>query len=132
MTTILVPVRYPPAEHSFRTIERGIEHIAEDEDGYLIILHVHLIQHTKKVSRNELRDTVYRKFGELPAHFIVRSGYVLEEAIIDEAARQRVDRVVIGSKNRTVRRKIASLLGLWTDLETVLEHELDIEIETVE
>lgn len=105
--------------------------VSTEEDRFLIILHVPLIQYSKKASRNELRETVYRKFGKVPVHFVVRSGYVLEEAIIDEAARQQVDRIVIGSKSRTLRGKIALLLGLWTDLKTVLEQELDIEIETI-
>lgn len=133
MTTILVPIRYPPSEHSYRTIERGLEHIAEDDNGMLIIIHVRLLQHGRHVSRQDLRESVYQRFGEIPAHFAVRTGYIVEEAIIDEAAQQRVDRVVIGaSKTRSLRRKIGSLLGLWPDLEDALEDGLDAELETVE
>ncbi|SDJ67222.1 universal stress protein [Natronorubrum texcoconense] len=133
MTTILVPVRYPLSEHSYRTIERGLDHISGDDSGSLILLHVRLLQQGRSVSRTKLRKAVQQRFGEIPAHYVVRSGYILEEAIIDEAVRQDADRVVIGiSKTRSLKRKVSRLLKLDLDLELILENELDVELEVVE
>lgn len=134
MVSVLVPVRYPPSEHSFRTVERGVEIISddEDEDGELIILHVNLVQKGGRVNRTQLRRAVTQRFSDVPAYFVVRSGFVLDEAIVDEAVKQGVDRVIIGaSKPRWIQRKIASLLGIRHDLAVALETELDVEFETV-
>lgn len=132
MVSVLVPIRYPPSEHSIRTIERGVEIISEDEDGELIILHVNLTQESRRVTRTQLRSAVKQRFRDVPAYFVVRSGFVLEEAIVDEAANQGVDRVIIGaSKSRWIQRKIASLIGIRHDLAVALEEELNVEFETV-
>lgn len=134
MVSVLAPIRYPPSEHSFRTIERGVEILSEDEgeDGELIILHVNLTQGARRVTRTQLRSAVKQRLSGVPAYFVVRSGFVLEEAIVDEAANQGVDHVVIGaSKPRWIQRKIASLLGIRHDLAVALETELNVGFETV-
>ena len=134
MVSVLVPIRFPPSEHSFRTIERGGKIITEDEgeDGELIILHVNLTQGARRATRTQLRSAVKQRLSGVPAYFVVRSGFVLEEAIVDETAKQGVDHVVIGaSKPRWIQRKIASLLGIRHDLAVALETELNVGFETV-
>lgn len=132
MVSVLIPIRYPPSDHSFRTIERGVEIISEHKDGELILLHVNLTQKARRVTRTQLRSAVHQRFSDVPTYFVVRSGFVLEEAIVDEAASQGVDYVIIGaSRSWWIRRKIASLLGIRNDLAVALETELDVEFETV-
>ncbi len=132
MSTTLVSVRYPLTADSHRTIRRGVDHLEDDGDS-LIILHVRLIQNGDKLTRRALREAVEREVGTIPAHYVVRQGYVLEEAIIDEAARQRADRVIVGKTKRgRIRRRFGQLLGLYPDLETELERNLSTTLEVVE
>lgn len=132
MTTTLVTVRYPLTDDSHRTIQRGLEHLTDDSNS-LIVLHVTLLQNGDKLSRDRLRTAVESEFGEIPAHYVVRQGYVLEEAIIDEAARQNADRVLVGKTKRSrLRRRLGQLFGLYPDLEAELERNLSTTLEVVE
>ena len=132
MTTTLVSVRYPLSEDGRRTIQRGLDYVSDDDDS-LIILHVTLLQNGSKLTRQQLRGAVEGEFGEIPAHYVVRQGYVLEEAIIDEAARQNADRVIVGKTKRgRIRRRIGQLFGLYPDLETELKATLSTTLEVVE
>lgn len=132
MTTTLVSVRYPLNADSRRTIQRGLDYSA-DENGSLIILHVTLLQNGDRLTRQALRNAVQAEFGEIQAHYIVRQGYVLEEAIIDEAARQAADRVIVGKTKRgRIRRRLGRLFGLYPDLEVELAQNLSTTLEVVE
>ena len=132
MTTTLVSVRYPLTEDSHRTISRGLDYAAGDEDS-LIVLHVALLQNGDSITREELRSAVEAEFGEIPAHYVVRQGYVLEEAIVDEAARQTADRVMVGKTKRgRIRRRLGQLFGLYPDLEAELEATLSTSLEVVD
>jgi Universal stress protein family. len=89
-----------------------------------------LLQNGEKISRNELQQAVEAEFGEIQAHYIVRQGYVLEEAIIDEVARQDADYVVVGKTRRgRLQRWLGRLLGLYPDLEAELSTQLNVELE---
>jgi len=132
VTTTLVSVRYPLSEDGRRTIQRGLDYVSDDGDS-LIVLHVTLLQNGDKLNRQQLREAVEGEFGEIPAHYVVRQGYVLEEAIIDEAARQSADRVLVGKTKRgRIRRRIGQLFGLYPDLETELSRNLKTTLEVVE
>ena len=132
MATTLASVRYPLNDDSHRTIQRGLEYLTDDGDS-LIVLHVTLLQNSDKLSRDELRAAVETEFGEIPAHYVVRRGYVLEEAIIDEAARQNADRVLVGkTKRNRIRRRLGQLFGLYPDLEGELSRNLSTTLEIVE
>jgi len=132
VTTTLVSVRYPLSEDGHRTIQRGLDHVSDDGDS-LIVLHVTLLQNGDKLNRQQLREAVEREFGEIPTHYVVRQGYVLEEAIIDEAARQNADRVIVGKTKRgRIRRRLGQLFGLYPDLETELTRNLKTTLEVVE
>ena len=132
MTTTLVSVRYPLSDDSHRTIQHGLEHVTDDGDS-LIVLHVTLLQNGSKLTRQQLQEAVEREFGSIPAHYVVRQGYVLEEAIIDEAARQSATRVIVGKTKRgRIRRRIGQLFGLYPDLETELARNLKTTLEVVD
>ncbi|MEA1931278.1 universal stress protein [Halohasta litorea] len=131
MTTTLVSVRYPLTDDSHRTISRGLDHTADGDS--LIVLHVALLQNGDSITREELRAAVEAAFGEIPAHYVVRQGYVLEEAIVDEAARQTADRVMVGKTKRgRIRRRIGQLFGLYPDLEAELAKGLSTTLEVVD
>jgi len=131
VTTTLVSVRYPLSDDSHRTISRGLDHTAGDDS--LIVLHVALLQNGDSITREELREAVEAKFGDIPAHYVVRQGYVLEEAIVDEAARQSADRVIVGKTKRSrIRRRIGQLFGLYPDLEAELANSLSTSLEVVD
>ncbi|RJX41975.1 universal stress protein [Halonotius aquaticus] len=130
MTTTLVSVRYPLTADSYRTIQRGRE--LTDDGGSLIVLHISLLQNGERATRSELQAAVEDELGEIGAHYIVRQGYVLEEAIIDEAARQNADRVLVGKTKRgRFRRWVGQLLGLYPDLEAALTENLGTRLEVV-
>ena len=128
--TTLVSVRYPLTADSYRTIQRGRE--LTDDGGSLIVLHISLLQNGERATRSELQAAVEGELGEIGAHYIVRQGYVLEEAIIDEAARQNADRVLVGKTKRgRFRRWVGQLLGLYPDLEAALTEHLGTRLEIV-
>ena len=128
--TTLVSVRYPLTADSYRTIQRGRE--LTDDGESLIVLHISLLQNGERATRSELQAVVEDELGEIGAHYIVRQGYVLEEAIIDEAARQNADRVLVGKTKRgRFRRWVGQLLGLYPDLETALTEHLGTRLEIV-
>jgi len=132
VTTTLVSVRYPLNADSRRTISRGLNYISDESDS-LIVLHVALLQNGDTLTRQELQTAVEAEFGEIPAHYIVRQGYVLEEAIVDEAARQTADRVIVGKTKRgRFRRRLGQLFGLYPDLEAELAATLSTTLEVVE
>lgn len=131
VTTTLVSVRYPLTDDGHRTIRRGLAYVESEADS-LIILHVGLLQNGGRLTRQELQSAVEAAVGPIPAHYTVRQGYVLEEAIIDEAARQNSDRVLVGRTRRgRLRRRLGQLLGLYPDLEAELRKHLDTELEVV-
>ncbi|ATW87772.1 hypothetical protein halTADL_0977 [Halohasta litchfieldiae] len=132
MTTTLVSVRYPLTEDSHRTITRGLDYVSDDTDS-LIVLHVSLLQNGDSLTRQELQTAVEAEFSDIRAHYIVRQGYVLEEAIVDEAARQTADRVIVGKTKRgRIRRRLGQLFGLYPDLEAELTGSLNTTLEVVE
>ncbi len=98
MTVVVVPVRYPLSEHSRRTLETAIA-VADEHDAELTVLHVDLYQASRRVTQSELQRAVETAFGRLPrARYVVRSGFLVEETILNEAATEDADVVVIGRK----------------------------------
>jgi len=131
MQQVVVPVRYPLTNHSRRTLAEAIR-IAEAEDADLTVLHVNLYQNSHRVSRRELKDGVEEEFGHLPrSRYIVRSGMLVEETILDEVAASGADVVVIGSKQVSRWRAMIRRLVDDPDIERFLREELDCDIVTV-
>ena len=132
MTLVVVPVRYPLSNHSRRTLETAIE-VADERDGALTILHVNLYQNGKTVTRTDLKATVERHFGRLSnARYVVRSGFLVEESILDEVAAEGADVVVIGEKQVGRWRRLLRRFTDNPDIESYLKRHLDCEVITVE
>ncbi len=131
MTLVVVPVRYPLSRHSRATLRRAIEE-AEAKDADLTVLHVNLYQTDDNVSRTGLKSAVEREFGRLGrARYVVRSGFLVEETILDEVAAEGADYVVIGQKQAGRWRRMVRRLVDDPDIEGFLRRELDCEVITV-
>lgn len=132
MTRVVVPVRYPLSRHSRRTLAAAME-VAEERDADLTVLHVSLYQNGSKVTRTDLKRAVQGAVGRLPrTRFVVRSGFLVEQAILDEVAAENADVVVIGRKQASRwRRTIGKLLDE-PDVEAFLRDQLDCEVMTVD
>ncbi len=132
MALVVVPVRYPLTKHSRRTLEQAIE-VARDRDASLTVLHVDLYQNGKKVTRIDLKNTVERSFGQLEnARYVVRTGFLVEESILDEVAAEGADAVVIGSKQASRLRRIFQRFTDNPDIDRYLRSHLDCEVITIE
>lgn len=130
MTLVVVPVRYPLSEHSRATLERAIE-LAEEEDADLTVLHVNLYQNDRRVTRTELKKAVEREFGRLNrARYVVRSGFLVEETILDEVAGENANFVVIGRKQASRWRRVVRRVIDDPDVEKFLRRELDCKVIT--
>jgi nucleotide-binding universal stress UspA family protein len=131
MTQVVVPVRYPLSKHSRETLAEAIR-IAEQEGATLTVLHVDLYQNGKRVTRSELKRAVEEEFGPVPAaRYAVRQGLLVEEAILEEAAAEGADVVVIGKKQASRWRAMVRRLVDDPDIEAFLREELDCDVVTV-
>lgn len=131
MTQVVVPVRYPLSDHSRETLAEAI-HLAEEEDATLTVLHVDLYQNAKRVTRSQLKRAVEEEFGRLSnARYAVRQALLVEEAILEEAAAESADIVVIGKKQASRWREMIRRLIDDPDIEGFLRQELDCDVITV-
>ena len=131
MTLIVVPVRYPLSEHSATTLREAIE-ISADRDAELSVLHVDLYQHSKNVTRTDLKRAVEREFGELDnVRYVVRRGFLLEETILEEIVGENADLVVIGSRQAGRWQRMLRKLRADPDIGAFLKGELDCTVITV-
>ena len=130
MTLVVVPVRYPLSDHSRATLERAIE-VAADHDADLTVLHVNLYQSDGDVTRAELKAAVEGAVGRLDrARYVVRSGFLVEETILDEVAGENADYVVIGRKQTSRWQRAVRRLLDDPDVEGFLRRELNCEVIT--
>lgn len=131
MTRVVVPVRYPLSAHSKRTFERAID-VAEEDDADLTVLHVNLYQNGHPITRAELKRAIETEFGRLPSvRYVVRSGFLIEETILDEIAAENADIVIIGSKQASRWKRLINHLVRDPDIETFLKNRLDCTVITV-
>ncbi|SEH10686.1 Nucleotide-binding universal stress protein, UspA family [Natronorubrum sediminis] len=132
MSLVVVPVRYPLSKHSRRTLERAIT-VARERDAALTVLHVDLYQNGKKVTRIDLKNAVEREFGRLEnVRYVVRTGFLVEESILDEVAAEEADAVVIGSRQASRLRRIFRRFTDNPNIDQYLRTHLECEIITVE
>lgn len=132
MTLVVVPVRYPLSDHSRHTLERAVE-VARERDAALTILHVNLYQNGKKVTRTDLKRAVERSFGRLEnVRYVVRTGFLVEESILDEVAAEGADVVVIGHKQAGRWRRILQRFTDNPNIDRYLRNHLECEVITVE
>jgi len=131
MAEVLVPVRYPLTEHSEATLAEAIG-IAEREGSTLTVFHVNLYQDRDRTTRTDLKLGVEREFGPLEnARYVVRSGFLVEETILDEVAASEADIVVIGRKQVGRWRRMLGRVLDDPDIERVLREHLDCRLVTV-
>lgn len=128
---VVVPVRFPLTRHSRATLERAVE-VAQGRDATLTVLHVALYQENGDVTRGDLKAAVEEAFGRLEkARYVVRRGFLVEEAILEEVAAADADVVVIGSKQTGRWRRMLNRVFDAPDVEGVLRRQLDCEVVTV-
>lgn len=131
MTQVVVPVRYPLTDKSRATLSDGID-AAREREASLTVLHVNVYQSGRKVSRAQLKAAVEREFGGVPdCRYVVRSGLLVEETILDEVAAQDADVVVIGKEQASRWRSALRRVAGHADVERYLRQELDCEVVTV-
>jgi nucleotide-binding universal stress UspA family protein len=131
MTLVVVPVRYPLSEHSKATLQRAID-LAEEEGADLTVFHVNLYQNSRRVKRAELKRAVESAFGRLPnTRYAIRSGFLVEETILDEVAAEGADFVVIGRKQAGRWRRMLRSIVDEPDVEGFLREKLDCRVLTV-
>ncbi|GAB3025780.1 universal stress protein [Natronobiforma cellulositropha] len=132
MTLVVVPVRYPLTEHSRRTLGRALE-VSREHDAALTVLHVNLYQDGRKVTRTDLKRAVERRFGRVEnVRYVVRTGFLVEESILDEVAAEEADIVVIGHKQASRWRRIFRRFTDNPNIDRYLRNHLDCEVITVE
>lgn len=130
--SVLVPVRFPLAEHSDDTLRRAVA-MAEADGDELVVLHVDLFQDPKHVTRGDLEHAVGDVVDGLDATYVVREAFLVEQAILEEAANQGADTIVIGaSEVGRLRRTVRRLSGNDPDIEGYLRAHLDVAIEVVD
>lgn len=131
MTRVVVPVRHPLSARSKRTVEKALE-IADEDDANLTVLHVNLYQNGHPITRTELKRAVESEFGRLQnVRYVVRSGFLVEETILDEIAAENADIVVIGHKQASRWKRLVNRLVRDPDIESFLKHRLDCTVITV-
>lgn len=98
--------------------------------AHLFVLHVNLQHKNASVTRPQLQQHVETTVGSLPdASYHTRDTFFIEDAILDEAAFQEVDYVIIGhSRRKQWRRWLSRRLGTSVDLESILEQKLQAEL----
>ncbi|QSG12043.1 Nucleotide-binding protein, UspA family [Halapricum desulfuricans] len=93
---------------------------------------MNLYQENGRVTRTDLKEAVEDAFGYLSdARYVVRSGFLVEETILDEIIDGDADVVVIGQKQTSKWREMIRRLLDDPDLERFLDDELDCRIVTV-
>ncbi|MFC6904080.1 universal stress protein [Halalkalicoccus tibetensis] len=131
MTRVVVPVRYPLSNRSKRTVERALE-VADEDDAALTVLHVNLYQNGHPITRAELKREVEGAFGRLRrVRYVVRSGFLVEETILDEIAAEDADVVVIGHRQASRWKRLIGRLTRDPDIETFLKTRLECTVITV-
>ncbi|WP_254862768.1 universal stress protein [Halovivax gelatinilyticus] len=132
MTLIVAPVRFPLDHRSKATLERAAK-LSSERDGELTVLHVNVYQNGRTVTRSQLKRAVESEMGVLRnARYVVRTGFLVEESILDEVAAEGADVVVIGKKQASSWRRIVGRLVNNPNIDEYLRTHLDCEIVTAD
>jgi len=96
------------------------------------VLHVTPYHENGSVTRRYLKHAAERVVGRLPnARYLVRSGFLTEETILEEVAAEDADAVVIGKTQANRWQRILRRIADDPDVERYLRRELDCEVLTV-
>lgn len=129
---VLIPVRCPLNDRNRRAIERGLELVADESNPELLIVYVNRLSKDDRIPRHALREAVEAEFGTIPAHYVVRDGFLYEAAILDEAIRQHADHIVLSERRRKAwQQLLREALDIEVDLGSFLSKHLDAEIHVV-
>ena len=132
MTQVVVPVRYPPNEHSLATLSEAVR-IADEREAELTVLHVDLYHDSRNVTRRQLKRAVEEAIDGLQnVRYVVRRGLLVEETILEEVAAQGADVVVIGKRQAGRWRRMVRRLVDDPDIEHFLQNELECQVVTVD
>ena len=130
MTRIVVPVRFPLGNASSGTLTYARK-LADERDAELTVLHINVYHHNRHVTREELKREVEAHVGSIPnARFVVRSGFLVEECILEEAAAENADVVVIGRRVSSRLRRTLDRLRSNPQVDAYLRTHLDCEVVT--
>lgn len=125
MARLVVPVRYPLTKRSKRTLAEAFS-IAHDYDADITVLHVNLYQNGHAITQADLQDAVQTEFGRVShTEYIVRTGFLIEETIIDEVIGEDADIVVVGQRTPSWWQRILQRILCRPNVETVLQKRLD-------
>lgn len=131
MQKVVVPVRYPPNEHSLSTLREAVR-IAAEKKAELTVLHVDQFHDSSNVSRRQLTRACEDHVDGLEnVSYVVRRGLLVEETILEEIAAEEADIVVIGKGQAGRWRRMIRRLLDDPDIERFLREELDCEVVTV-
>ncbi len=131
MALVLAPVRYPLSEHSKTTLREAAQR-AKEAEADLVVLHVMPYHANGTVTRRDLKRAAERVVGRLPrARYLVRSGFLIEETILEEVAAEDADIVVIGKSQASRWHRILRRIADDPDVERYLRRKLDCEVVTV-
>jgi len=97
---VCAPIHYPLSEESRSTLDRAVD-IATDEDAMLAVIHINLYQTDRNVTQKQLERAV-RRAVDVPQHtrFVIRKGFILEEAILEAVVELDADAVVLGGEQK--------------------------------
>jgi nucleotide-binding universal stress UspA family protein len=129
---ILIPVRYPLTDVNKRAIKRGIELVDGREDFEILIFYLNEVQKDTRVSRKSLREAVESSFPGLNASYMVRDGFLIEEAIVEAAIQLEMDYIILSTHRRDRwRQLLEAILDIDQNPEQFIRDNTGIEVEVI-
>lgn len=129
---VLVPVQYPLTDTNRRAIGRATELLTDASNPELLVFHLNEIQSDRRIDRRTLREAVETEFEGLEATYLVRDGFLVEEAIIEEAIRLEMDYIVLSEDRRNRwRRLLDTLFDVEQSPEEFIRDHTGIHVEVV-
>lgn len=132
VNTILTPIRYPLTAESTKTLEYAGE-LALEHDAELYILHVNLLYHSHATTASEIETAIGAVLDEPTPTVCVRSGFLIEEIVVEELSSLDADLIVLGKNQKPRwRRLLSRLTGNTPDITDYLRKHVQTPVETVE
>lgn len=129
---VLVPIRVPLTDRNKRALERALALIEDDPMASLTILHLNSIPSNEHLTRRDLRTAIEEEYGTIRADYVIRDGFLVEEAILEEANRDEITHVVISeARQKKWVDSLLELLDVSVDIEAFLRANLDTKLVVV-
>lgn len=127
---VLVPIRDPSTPPSKRTLDQAKSLVTTD--GELIIVHVCLYHNDDRTRWVDLYQSVSTYLEDIDASYIVRRGFSVEDAILEEAVGNNVDHIVVGKNAQPGwRQAIQRLFGSKPDIVADLSERASCTVDVV-